>query len=78
VQNFRDAVTGVKTGDLVNALKQGEYAIYFRGYKANEGIIRAISRPALSHTTRAVTPSRVLSCSINGVIFVTISYRRSG
>ncbi|STS79717.1 L-seryl-tRNA(Sec) selenium transferase-related protein [Klebsiella pneumoniae] len=31
----------MKTGDLVNALKQGEYAIYFRGYKANEGIIEA-------------------------------------
>ena len=25
----------------MNALKQGEYAIYFRGYKANEGIIEA-------------------------------------
>ncbi|MDI8746196.1 SelA-like pyridoxal phosphate-dependent enzyme, partial [Salmonella enterica subsp. enterica serovar Montevideo] len=29
------------TGELVDALKQGEYAIYFRGYKANEGIIEA-------------------------------------
>ncbi|EPG9997802.1 TPA: DgaE family pyridoxal phosphate-dependent ammonia lyase [Klebsiella pneumoniae] len=38
---FDEATTGVKTGDLVNALKQGEYAIYFRGYKANEGIIEA-------------------------------------
>ena len=38
---FDEAVTGVDTGDLVNALKQGEYAIYFRGYKANEGIIEA-------------------------------------
>lgn len=38
---FDEAVTGVNTGDLVNALKQGEYAIYFRGYKANEGIIEA-------------------------------------
>ena len=34
-------MTGVHTGDLVAALKQGEYAIYFRGYKANEGIIEA-------------------------------------
>lgn len=25
----------------MNALKQGEYAVYFRGYKANEGIIEA-------------------------------------
>jgi L-seryl-tRNA(Ser) seleniumtransferase len=38
---FDEAVTGIATGDLVNALKQGEYAIYFRGYKANEGIIEA-------------------------------------
>ena len=38
---FDEAVTGIGTGDLVNALKQGEYAIYFRGYKANEGIIEA-------------------------------------
>lgn len=38
---FDEATTGVGTGDLVHALKQGEYAIYFRGYKANEGIIEA-------------------------------------
>lgn len=38
---FDEATTGVGTGDLVTALKQGEYAIYFRGYKANEGIIEA-------------------------------------
>ena len=38
---FDEAVTGIATGDLVEALKQGEYAIYFRGYKANEGIIEA-------------------------------------
>ena len=38
---FDEATTGVGTGELVNALKQGEYAIYFRGYKANEGIIEA-------------------------------------
>lgn len=41
-----EAATGVNTGDLVNALKQGEYAIYFRGYKANEGIIEADVRSA--------------------------------
>ncbi|MFT3146422.1 hypothetical protein ACMWHP_24330, partial [Klebsiella pneumoniae] len=41
VVGFDEVTTGVKTGDLVNALKQGEYAIYFRGYKANEGIIEA-------------------------------------
>ena len=38
---FDEAVTGIATGELVEALKQGEYAIYFRGYKANEGIIEA-------------------------------------
>ncbi len=38
---FDEATTGVGTGDLVAKLKQGEYAIYFRGYKANEGIIEA-------------------------------------
>ena len=38
---FDEAATGVGTGDLVAKLKQGEYAIYFRGYKANEGIIEA-------------------------------------
>ncbi len=38
---FDEATTGVATGELVNLLKQGEYAIYFRGYKANEGIIEA-------------------------------------
>ncbi|WP_436877653.1 DgaE family pyridoxal phosphate-dependent ammonia lyase [Siccibacter turicensis] len=38
---FDEQVTGIATGDLVSALKRGEYAIYFRGYKANEGIIEA-------------------------------------
>ncbi|EHM51523.1 DgaE family pyridoxal phosphate-dependent ammonia lyase [Yokenella regensburgei] len=38
---FDEAVTGIATGELVSALKQGQYAIYFRGYKANEGIIEA-------------------------------------
>lgn len=35
-----DAATAA-AGDVVAALRQGEYAIYFRGYKANEGIIEA-------------------------------------
>lgn len=38
---FDEKMTGVPTGKLVSALKQGQYAIYFRGYKANEGIIEA-------------------------------------
>jgi L-seryl-tRNA(Ser) seleniumtransferase len=50
---FDEAVTGIATGELVEALKQGEYAIYFRGYKANEGIIeadvRSVNRCAAGH-----------------------------
>ncbi len=38
---YDEAVNGIAKGELVDALKQGEYAIYFRGYKANEGIIEA-------------------------------------
>ncbi|OAT15066.1 putative L-seryl-tRNA(Sec) selenium transferase [Buttiauxella noackiae ATCC 51607] len=38
---FDEAVIGISTSELVSALKQGEYAIFFRGYKANEGIIEA-------------------------------------
>ncbi|RPH28570.1 DgaE family pyridoxal phosphate-dependent ammonia lyase [Buttiauxella warmboldiae] len=38
---FDEAAIGVSTVELVSALKQGEYAIFFRGYKANEGIIEA-------------------------------------
>ncbi|QDY43124.1 DgaE family pyridoxal phosphate-dependent ammonia lyase [Candidatus Pantoea soli] len=38
---FDEALTGWPTGELVQALKSGDIAIYFRGYKANEGIIEA-------------------------------------
>ncbi|MBK4786241.1 MAG: SelA-like pyridoxal phosphate-dependent enzyme [Pantoea sp. Pent] len=38
---FDEAVTGWPTGELVQALKNGDIAICFRGYKANEGIIEA-------------------------------------
>jgi len=38
---FDEAAIGQRTGDLVQALKNGDVAIYFRGYKANEGIIEA-------------------------------------
>lgn len=34
---FDKAVLGMAAGDIVQALKTGEIAIYFRGYKANEG-----------------------------------------
>jgi L-seryl-tRNA(Ser) seleniumtransferase len=36
---FDEAVLGHSTYDIVQALKTGEIAIYFRGYKANEGKI---------------------------------------
>jgi L-seryl-tRNA(Ser) seleniumtransferase len=55
---FDEAVTGVKTGDLVNALKQGEYAIYFRGYKANEGIIEADVRSVNAQQLDCRSPHR--------------------
>lgn len=42
----------------VDALKQGEYAIYFRGYKANEGIIeadvRSVDRAQLAIVARRI------------------------
>jgi L-seryl-tRNA(Ser) seleniumtransferase len=38
---FDETQTGWATGELVQALKTGDIAIYFRGYKANEGIIEA-------------------------------------
>lgn len=37
--HFDEAVIGHTTGELVQALKTGDIAIYFRGYKANEGIV---------------------------------------
>ncbi|MDJ0034688.1 DgaE family pyridoxal phosphate-dependent ammonia lyase [Pantoea allii] len=39
--HFDERAIGHQTGDLVQALKNGDIAIYFRGYKANEGIIEA-------------------------------------
>jgi uncharacterized protein (TIGR03581 family) len=55
---FDEATTGVGTGDLVNALKQGEYAIYFRGYKANEGIIEADVRSVNAEQLALSPPHR--------------------
>lgn len=34
---FNEAQLGISTIDIVQALKNGDIAIYFRGYKANEG-----------------------------------------
>ncbi|RLM11189.1 L-seryl-tRNA selenium transferase [Gibbsiella quercinecans] len=36
---FDEAAIGISTGEIVQALKEGAIAIYFRGYKANEGKI---------------------------------------
>lgn len=55
---FDEAVTGIATGDLVEALKQGEYAIYFRGYKANDGIIEADVR-SVDRTQLAIVARRI-------------------
>lgn len=38
---FDEAACGIGAGSVVQALKTGDIAIYFRGYKANEGIIEA-------------------------------------
>ncbi|MFH8135303.1 DgaE family pyridoxal phosphate-dependent ammonia lyase [Pantoea osteomyelitidis] len=48
---FDEAAIGQRTGDLVQALKNGAIAIYFRGYKANEGIIEV--------DVRSVTPEQL-------------------
>lgn len=37
--HFDEALIGITTGEVVQALKTGDIAIYFRGYKANEGIV---------------------------------------
>lgn len=48
---FDEAAIGQRTGDLVQALKTGAIAIYFRGYKANEGIVEV--------DVRSVTPEQL-------------------
>ncbi len=49
--HFDEAIIGRTTGELVQALKTGEIAIYFRGYKANEGIVEV--------DVRSVTPEQL-------------------
>ena len=49
--HFDEAAIGQTTGELVQALKEGAIAIYFRGYKANEGIVEA--------DVRSVTPEQL-------------------
>lgn len=49
---FDEAALGWRTGDIVQQLKTGEIAIYFRGYRANEGKIevdvRSVTPPQLT------------------------------
>ena len=49
--SFDEAKIGHSTPDLVDALKNGDIAIYFRAYKANEGKIEV--------DVRSVTPSQL-------------------
>ncbi|QWA11796.1 DgaE family pyridoxal phosphate-dependent ammonia lyase [Sodalis ligni] len=48
---FDEAALGWKTKDIVDALKNGDIAIYFRGYRANEGKIEV--------DVRSVTPPQL-------------------
>ena len=48
---FDEARLGWKTKDIVDALKNGDIAIYFRGYRANEGKIEV--------DVRSVTPPQL-------------------
>jgi len=50
---FDEAVLGWKTKAIVDAMKTGEIAIYFRGYRANEGKIDV--------DVRSVTPSQLVT-----------------
>ncbi|WP_413729361.1 DgaE family pyridoxal phosphate-dependent ammonia lyase [Sodalis sp. RH22] len=54
--HFDETVLGIATADIVSALKMGNPAIYFRGYKANAGIIEV--------DVRSVTPAQLdIICS---------------
>ncbi|MFS2221242.1 DgaE family pyridoxal phosphate-dependent ammonia lyase [Pantoea sp. B65] len=59
-----EAVIGRTTGELVQALKTGDIAIYFRGYKANEGIIEV--------DVRSVSPEQL------NTIFISIKALLAG
>ncbi|ROR13526.1 DgaE family pyridoxal phosphate-dependent ammonia lyase [Erwinia sp. JUb26] len=56
--HFDESRIGMSTGAIVQALKTGEQAIYFRGYKANEGIVevdvRSVSAPQLHQIFTAI------------------------
>ncbi|QHM72531.1 DgaE family pyridoxal phosphate-dependent ammonia lyase [Mixta intestinalis] len=61
--HFDEAKIGQTTGDLVQALKNGATAIYFRGYKANEGIVEA--------DVRSVTAEQLNTIFINIQALIT-------
>ncbi|MBS0970465.1 SelA-like pyridoxal phosphate-dependent enzyme [Chimaeribacter arupi] len=48
---FDEAALGLRTGEIVQRLKTGKIAIYFRGYRANEGKIEV--------DVRSVTPEQL-------------------
>ena len=50
---FDEALLGWKTKAIVDAMKTGEIAIYFRGYRANEGKIEV--------DVRSVTPAQLVT-----------------
>lgn len=49
-----EALIGRTTGELVQALKTGEIAIYFRGYKANEGLVEVDVRSVSSEQLETI------------------------
>ncbi|QCR37362.1 DgaE family pyridoxal phosphate-dependent ammonia lyase [Nissabacter sp. SGAir0207] len=48
---FDEAALGVRTAEIVQRLREGEVAIYFRGYRANEGKVEV--------DVRSVTPAQL-------------------
>ncbi|PIJ52036.1 L-seryl-tRNA selenium transferase [Erwinia sp. OLTSP20] len=56
--HFDEATIGLTTSELVGRLRDGDIAIYFRGYKANEGIVevdvRSVSAEQLAIIYRRI------------------------
>lgn len=47
---FDEAVTGIATGELVDALKQGEYAIYFADTKPTKELLKRMSAASIARS----------------------------
>ncbi|WP_147194604.1 DgaE family pyridoxal phosphate-dependent ammonia lyase [Pantoea sp. MBD-2R] len=60
--HFDEATLGRTTTEVVQALKTGDIAIYFRGYKANEGLVEV--------DVRSVSPSQleIIATQINRLL----------